>query len=111
MYELKVKITDLDLDSYDLHQELDAKFVELTVNDHLHFIKPFDIKARFDCIENIVSVKVDVQSQYQSYCYRSLVKVERDFNVSFYFDYEFDAKMKHILCRTYIFRHKKISPL
>ncbi|MBN1870544.1 MAG: DUF177 domain-containing protein [Candidatus Omnitrophica bacterium] len=87
---MKVQIGRIGTNGMALDETFSAEFADLSNEDVLKFISPFQVKANITRAEDEVIAACVVQSRYQSFCGRCLEAVQRDWTTEFVLS--FDAK-------------------
>ena len=96
MSEIKIHICDVGSDGLSIDESLDASFIGLTEDDYLKLIAPVRIQAKVERVDDTLFVHCTTQSRYESFCARSLEKVERDWQERFTLDFEIQSKQEYI---------------
>jgi len=93
---IKIKIKDIRPDGIEVSGQLEAEYIGLTEEDYLHFIKPVEVAAFVERVDDTVLAKIHVKSRYVSFCARSLERIERDWTQNFRLDFPIDRTKEYI---------------
>ena len=93
---MRIFIKDIRPEGLDVDYDIGVDEVGLTDKDYMHLTQPIHVKAHIDRIENTILLKTKVNGRYKSYCSRTLVNVERDFNDEFLLDFPVDKHTEFI---------------
>lgn len=84
---MKILIRDISEEGLEVDGELTAEYIGLTKKDPLFFISPLKVHAVFHRYDTVVIGSFTVSGRFESFCYRSLEKVERDWVSKFQIDF------------------------
>jgi uncharacterized metal-binding protein YceD (DUF177 family) len=93
---MKIYIKDIRPEGISVRYQIPADTLGLTREDYLQFIRPIDVDARVERVDNTVLSKMKVKGRYKSFCCRTLVDVERDWSHEFMLDFEIDKTTEFI---------------
>jgi len=93
---MKIYIKDIRQEGIFVDYQIPAETLGLTQEDYLQFIKPIEVSALIERVDNTVLGKIKVKSRYKSFCCRTLVDVERDWPQEFLLDFQIDRATEFI---------------
>jgi len=82
-----IKISSIRPEGIDVSGQLSAEYIGLTKNDPLFFISPLDVKLKVERVDDTILAKVNVRGEFQSFCYRTLAEVKREWTENFTLDF------------------------
>ena len=84
---MKIFLRDVKPEGIDVHYAIPVEEIGLTKDDYLQFIKPLDVIAHLELVDDTLLSKTKVKSRYRSFCARTLIEVERDWSDEFILDF------------------------
>jgi peptide deformylase len=83
---LVVSINQLSGKPVVVEGKIPVESVGLTDGDYIQFTQPIDVKAKVYLADDTVVAQVDVRSRFQTFDYRSLQEIEKDWDSHFTLD-------------------------
>lgn len=80
---MKVQARRIGPDGVELNESFPVDLVGLTQKDSLKFVSPFEIRAKITGSDEKVSAKITAKSSFESFCFRCLEAVKRDWVTEF----------------------------
>lgn len=84
---MKVLLNQIPEEGLPVEGELPAAFIGLTEKDYLHFISPVSVEGTLQRFDDIVLGNFIARGRFESFCYRSLEKVQRDWAEKFQIEF------------------------
>ncbi|HLF17585.1 MAG TPA: hypothetical protein VI749_01665 [Candidatus Omnitrophota bacterium] len=93
---MKIYIKDVRLEGIRVEYQIPSEAIGLAPGEYLQFIKPVQVYAQVDLVNDTLLCKTTVKSRYKSSCCRTLVDVERDWSQEFLLDFEIKRSTEFI---------------
>ncbi len=86
----KILIRDILAGGLKVEDTIDPSLFEKSAEDVIQFIEPLKVKALLRRFESTILLDVEVKTRFETFCCRSLVKLQKDWGVRFNLDYEIE---------------------
>ncbi len=93
---IKVNVRKLREEPLELEEKITVEEFEFLDDDYVKFIKPCQLHIKVSVLNDLLLCHIKAASRFTSFCCRSLEKLERDWNASFYLDFPVDAGVASI---------------
>ena len=91
-----IQINDIGEYGLKVHDSIDHQVIGLEKEDYVHFIAPLDVHVKILKAESTILCDVAVDSRIETFCSRSLAKIERDWHVNFTVDFDIEPQQQVI---------------
>lgn len=95
-FPLRINVRDITSKGLDVAADLSIEYMGLTKDDYVHFITPLHVTAHVNKFDTTILSNVQVSGRFESFCSRSLERLERDWQDKFTLDFEFDNTVEFI---------------
>lgn len=93
---MKVLIHQIQSQGVELDELFPVEWAGLTQKDGIRFISPIASKANIIRVDDEVIAKITTTGRYESYCYRCLKNLKRDWASDFKIVFDIDRQMEFI---------------
>ncbi len=93
---MKIHIRKIRSEGIEYNEDFSQEWIDLTRKDSIRFIQPIKVKAMVIRAGDEIFVKVTANSQYESFCYRCLNDLKRDWNAHFTLIFDIERKKEFI---------------
>ena len=93
---MKIHIRKIGAEGFELEESLSPEWVGLTRKDNVRFIEPVAIKADITRVDEEVFVQIAAKSRYESFCYRCVCDIAKDWTANFTLTFDIDKQDEFI---------------
>ena len=86
----EIQIRDIGASGLVLTDTIALEETGLNKEDYVHFVTPLKVRVKLLKAETTVLCDVSVQARIETYCSRSLERIEQDWQAAFTLDFEID---------------------
>ncbi|MGE0267583.1 MAG: DUF177 domain-containing protein [Candidatus Omnitrophota bacterium] len=86
----KILIRDITPSGLNIEDTISQSLFEKSEEDYIQFIEPVSVQAVLRRFESTVLGDIKIKTRFESFCCRSLEKIQRDWAIRFSLDYEIE---------------------
>jgi len=94
--DMNIHIRKIRNEGIELSEFFSEDWIGLSNEDNIHFIKPIEIQAFVTRVGDEVFVKVTAKSRHESFCYRCLKDLSKDWSAHFSLIFDVDKQKEFI---------------
>lgn len=93
---MKIQVKTIRTEGLEVSEVLDHDWTGLTGKDSIHFIDAVTVNALITRVEDELIVSVTAASRYETFCYRCLEDLKRDWKAAFALSFDIEKNTEFI---------------